>query len=291
MVFTKNKPKFGVALSGGGARGLAHIGVLKELQNAGIQIDFMAGTSMGGVIAASYAAGLAPPEIEEIASSVGTISNLAQLIDPTLLKKGVFKGDKVTKLFIRYLGEKSFKDLEIPLTVTAVDLNSNQEIRISDGLIADALRATISIPGIFVPVEKDGMRLVDGGLLNNLPVDIVRDMGADIILAVDVGWRGIGKEQIRESNQKIISRVPLVDMALTLYETIDLFLSHQVDDKIRMVQPDFLLRPEIPSHITSLTGYTHATELIAFGEEVTQPILADLRLSLNLAGDLPQSVG
>jgi len=124
----------------------------------------------------------------------------------------------VTELFVRYLGEKTFEDLEIPLTLTAVDLNSNQEIRISDGLITDALRATISIPGIFVPVEKDDMRLVDGGLLNNLPVDIVRDMGADIILAVDVGWRGIRQEQIGESNQKTISRVPLVDLALIMYK-------------------------------------------------------------------------
>jgi len=124
----------------------------------------------------------------------------------------------VTELFVRYLGEKTFEDLEIPLTLTAVDLNSNQEIRISDGLITDALRATISIPGIFVPVEKDDMRLVDGGLLNNLPVDIVRDMGADIILAVDVGWRGIRQEQIGESNQKTISRVSLVDLALIMYK-------------------------------------------------------------------------
>ena len=286
MIYPENRPKLGVALSGGGARGLAHIGILKVLRNADIQIDFMAGSSMGGVIAASYAAGLAPSEIEEIASSVGTISNLAQLVDPTLLKKGIFKGEKVTKLFKRYLGEKSFEDLEIPLTVTAVDLNSNQEIRISDGLVTDALRATISIPGIFVPVEKEDMRLVDGGLLNNLPVDIVRDMGADIILAVDVGWSGFGKEQIKELNQKLISRVPLVDMALTLYETINLVLSRQVDDKIQSIQPDFLLRPEIPSHITSLTGYTHTTELITFGEEVTQPILADLRLSLHPTNDL-----
>ena len=285
MIYPENRPKLGVALSGGGARGLAHIGILKVLRNADIQIDFMAGSSMGGVIAASYAAGLAPSEIEEIASSVGTISNLAQLVDPTLLKKGIFKGEKVTKLFKRYLGEKSFEDLEIPLTVTAVDLNSNQEIRISDGLVADALRATISIPGIFVPVEKEDMRLVDGGLLNNLPVDIVRDMGADIILAVDVGWSGFGKEQIKELNQKLISRVPLVDMALTLYETINLVLSRQVDDKIQSIQPDFLLRPEIPSHITSLTGYTQATELITFGEEVTQPILADLCLSLHPTND------
>jgi NTE family protein len=280
MAFQENKPKLGVALSGGGARGLAHIGVLKELQNADIQIDCLAGTSMGGVIAACYASGLNPPKIEEIATSVGTIGNIAQMVDITLPKKGILKGDKVTKLFNTYLGEKSFEDLEIPLTVVAVDLNSNQEIHISNGLVADALRATISIPGIFVPVEKDRMRLVDGGLLNNLPVDIVRDMGADIILAVDVGWSGVGKEQIRESNRKLISRVPLVDMTLTLYETVDLFLSRQVDDKILSIQPDFLIRPEIPSHITSLTGYTQAKELIAFGEEVTQPILADLKLSL-----------
>ena len=290
MILQENKPKLGVALSGGGARGLAHIGVLKEIQNAGIKIDYLAGTSMGGVIAACYAAGLAPSKIEEIASSIGTISNLAQLIDPTLLKKGIIKGDKVTKLFKRYLGEKSFKDLEIPLTVTAIDLNSNQEIRISDGLLADALRATISIPGIFVPVENRDMRLVDGGLLNNLPVDIVREMGADIILAVDVGWSGVGKKQIRESNQKIISRVPLVDMALTLYETVDLFLSRQVDDKIQSVQPNFLLRPNIPTNITSLAGYSRAKELIAFGEEVTLPILADLKLSLNQTYGVTQSV-
>lgn len=285
MSFTENKLKLGVALSGGGARGLAHIGVLNELRNAGVQIDFLAGTSMGGVIAASYAAGFTPLEIEEVASSVGTISNLAHLVDPTLLKKGIFKGDKVTELFVQYLGKKTFEDLEIPLTLTAVDLNSNQEIRISDGLITDALRATISIPGIFVPVEKDDMRLVDGGLLNNLPVDIVRDMGADIILAVDVGWRGIRQEQIGESNQKTISRVPLVDTALTIEDTINLILTRQVNHKIQSIQPDFLLSPEIPSHITSLTGYTHTTELIAFGKKVTQPILADLRLLLNLDSD------
>jgi len=285
MIFPENKPKLGVALSGGGARGLAHIGVLKTLSNAGIQIDYLSGTSMGGVVAASFAAGLEPSKIEEISCFVGTISNLARLIDPILPKKGILKGEKVTNFFNKQLSNKTFDDLEIPLIVTAVDLNSNKEIHISDGYVAEALRATISIPGIFIPVEKEDMRLVDGGLLNNLPVDVVRDMGADIILAVDVGWHGIGKEELRKSNRKLISRTPLVDMALILFETLDLFLSRQVDDKIQSIQPEFLLRPEIPPHITSLTGYTQATELIAFGEEVTLPILADLRLSLRPTKD------
>jgi len=285
MIFPENKPKLGVALSGGGARGLAHIGVLKTLSNAGIQIDYLSGTSMGGVVAASFAAGLEPSKIEEISCFVGTISNLARLIDPILPKKGILKGEKVTNFFNKQLSNKTFDDLEIPLIVIAVDLNSNKEIHISDGYVAEALRATISIPGIFIPVEKEDMRLVDGGLLNNLPVDVVRDMGADIILAVDVGWHGIGKEELRKSNRKLISRTPLVDMALILFETLDLFLSRQVDDKIQSIQPEFLLRPEIPPHITSLTGYTQATELIAFGEEVTLPILADLRLSLRPTKD------
>lgn len=276
MIFPENKPKLGVALSGGGARGLAHIGVLKALSSTGIKIDFLAGASMGGVIAASFAAGLEPSRIEEIACYVGTTSNLARLIDPTLPKKGILKGERVANFFNKHLGKKTFDDLEIPLIVTAVDLNSNKEIHISDGYVADALRATVSIPGIFVPVEKEGMRLVDGGLLNNLPVDVVRDMGADIILAVDVGWYGIGKEEIRAAHPKLMARTPLVDMALILYETMDLFLSRQVEDKIRMVQPDFLLHPEIPTRITSLTGYTQATELIAIGENCTKPVIADL---------------
>jgi len=231
---------------------------------------------MGGVIAACYAAGLPPAKIEEIACYVSSINNIARLVDPTMPKKGLVKGKKVTKFFNKYLGGKTFRDLEIPLTVTAVDLNTNQEIHISEGNVAEALRATISIPGIFVPVEKDDMRLVDGGLLNNLPVDVVRGMGADVILAVDVGWHGMEKDQIRKTKQKLISRTPLVDMALTLYETVDLFLSRQVEDKVRSERPDFLLHPEIPSTINSLTGYTQAAELITIGERCVRPILDDL---------------
>lgn len=280
MIHSKDKPKLGVALSGGGARGLAHIGVLKALSSAGIQIDFLAGASMGGVIAASYAAGFPPSKIEEIACYVCTISNLARLADPALPLKGIFKGNKIHNFFDEQLNGMTFDDLQIPLEVTAVDMNSYKEIHISKGSVAEALRATISIPGIFIPVERDGMRLVDGGLLNNLPVDVVREMGADVIVAVDVGWHGNGKEQLRESKQKLISRTPLGDMALTLYETIDLFLTQQVNHKIQSLKPVFLLQPQIPSQITSLTGFTHAAELIAIGEETTQPELEDISLSL-----------
>ena len=276
MTSPENKPKLGVALSGGGARGLTHIGVLKVLSNSGTQIDYMAGTSMGGVIAACYAAGLEPPTIEKIACHVGKASNLLRLVDPTIPQKGMLKGDKVRKFFNKQLNNKNFEDLDIPLTLTAVDLNSNQEVHISEGNVADALRATVSIPGVFLPVEHAGMRLVDGGLLNNLPVDIVRDMGADVILGVDVGWCGNLKEDVFESTSGWVSKTPWVEMALTLYETINLFLSRQVEDKINTVKPDLLLQPKIPPKITSLTGYTNAAELIAIGEDCAQSIISDL---------------
>ena len=285
MIFQENKPKLGVALSGGGARGLAHIGVLKALSSTGIQIDFLAGASMGGVIAASFSAGLDPSKVEEIACYVGTASRLAQLDDPVLPQKGLIKGKKIHDFFDQQLHSKTFDDLQIPLTLIAVDLNSNSEIHITKGSIADALRATISIPGIFIPVESDGMRLVDGGLLNNLPIDVVRSMGADVVLAVDVGWHGYGKEQWRESNRTLISFTPLGELILTLLESMDILLTQQVKHKIQSNKPDFLLQPQIPSGITSLTGYTHVAELIAIGEEVTQPILADLRLALHLTDD------
>jgi len=286
MIFPENKPKLGVALSGGGARGLAHIGVLKALSSAGIQIDFLAGASMGGVIAASFAAGLDPSQIEEIACHVGTASRLARLADPILPQKGIFKGEKLHSFFDQQLHSMTFDDLQIPLTIIAVDLNSSREIHITKGSLADAIRATISIPGIFIPVESDGMRLVDGGLLNNLPVDVVRAMGADVVLAVDVGWHGRGKEQWRESNRTLLSFTPLGELLLILLESMDILLTQQVENKIQSDKPEFLLQPQISSGVTSLTGYTRASELIALGEEVTQPILADLRLSLNLASDL-----
>ncbi|MCD6356474.1 MAG: patatin-like phospholipase family protein [Anaerolineaceae bacterium] len=285
MIASGKKLKLGVALSGSGARGLTHIGVLKALSSAGIQIDFLAGTSMGGVIAASFAAGLDPAKIEEIACYAGTTSMLARLADPAIPVKGIFKGKKIHDFFDQQLHSKTFDDLRIPLTLIAVDVNSNKEIHITKGSLADAIRATISIPGIFIPVERDGMRLVDGGLLNNLPIDVTRDMGADIVLAVDVGWHGFGKEQWRESNQTLLSFTPLGDLILTLYESMEIFLSQQVKQKIQSSKPDFLLQPQIPPGITSLTGYSKSAELVAIGEEVTQPIIANLLLLLHLTNE------
>jgi len=176
----------GLALSGGGARGLAHIGVLKVLEREGIPIDYLAGTSMGGVIAAGCAAGLSPEFMEQEALRMTSLRRLLALADPSLPRRGLFEGQKVHEYFIGHLGDRTFDDLRVPLTLVAVDLNTGREVFLSQGQVADAVRATVALPGIFRPVERDGQLLVDGGLLDNLPADAARHIGADVVIAVDV---------------------------------------------------------------------------------------------------------
>jgi NTE family protein len=244
------KSELGLALSGGGARGLAHIGVLKVLEAYDLQPDYLAGTSMGGVIAAAYASGMS------------------------------FLGNRLSTFFDQHLQGCTFADLRIPLTLVAVDLNSGQEIHMRDGLVADALRATVSIPGLLAPVERDGQRLVDGGLLNNLPVDVVREMGADVVLGVDISTSGNGDSPWQILNHSRFVPAAMEDLITTLGESIDLVMSQQIKHKIKECPPDFLLRPAIPPSATTLTGFNQAAGLITLGEKTTQSVLPDLREAL-----------
>ena len=222
------KPELGLALSGGGARGLAHIGVLKVLEAYDLQPDYLAGTSMGGVIAAAYASGMSLDEMEQIALEYAATRKLLQLADPTIPRNGLFQGNRLQTFFDQHLQGRTFADLRIPLTLVAVDLNSGQEIHIREGLVADALRATVSIPGLLPPVERDGHRLVDGGLLNNLPVDVVREMGADVVLGVDISMSGNGDSPWQILANSRIVPAAMEELITTLGESIDLVMSQQI---------------------------------------------------------------
>ena len=186
-MITHNRPAIGLALSGGGARGLAHIGVLRALEREGISVDYLAGTSMGGVIAAGYAAGMSSADLERESLFITQKRHMLHLADPGLPNGGLIHGERVHAFFKQEFGEKTFSELRLPLALVAVDLISHKEVVLREGLVARALRATTSIPGLFMPVEMNGWRLVDGGVLNNLPVDVVSKMGADVIIAVDIG--------------------------------------------------------------------------------------------------------
>ncbi|MCK4489441.1 MAG: patatin-like phospholipase family protein [Anaerolineales bacterium] len=275
-----NRIKLGLALSGGGARGLAHIGVLRALEKANIQLDYLTGTSMGGVIAAAYASGLSPDEIEQIALKYASVRKLWGLADPTLPRRGLLQGERLLAFFEKHMHGCTFADLRVPLTLIAVDLNSRQEVHLREGSVAEAVRATVSIPGLLAPAERNGQRLVDGGLLNNLPVDVVQSMGADVTLGVDVYSNNGGPSFWQELGQTRVLSQTIGDLIMVLGDSLDLLIQQQSLNKLQNNSPDFLIYPDIPVDVTVVTGFHRAADLITLGEEATTAILPDLQASL-----------
>jgi len=271
------RPRVGLALSGGGARGLAHIGVLKVLEREGIPVDCLAGTSMGGVIAAAYATGMSPAEIESEALATTRWRNLASLADLSLPRQGLFRGSRLLAYFEQHLGQRTFADLDVPLALVAVDLNTGQEIILREGPVALAVRATAALPGLLAPVEVDGRRLADGGLLNNLPADVARQIGAEVVIAIDVSpKRG-------ETWPNHIRWVPegVADTLQVLGESVGVMMSAINEQKLRQARPEVLIRPKIPAGVNAVAGYNRAEELIGAGERATEAALPCIRAQVH----------
>ena len=181
----KSKVKIGYALGSGGARGLAHIGVLKVLEEQGIRPDVVAGTSMGAIVGALYSGGLTPGEIEKLALGLDW-KKLVNLIDVTLPISGLLKGNRVVSLLKSIIGEITFSQLKCNFASVATNIINGEQVVLQDGSLIEAVRASISIPGIFTPVAIAGQYLVDGGLINTVPVSVCRDMGADYVIGINV---------------------------------------------------------------------------------------------------------
>ncbi len=176
--------KIGLALGSGSARGLAHIGVIRAIEDAGIHIDMVAGTSIGALIGAAYAAG----RLDELEHDFRGIDRrrIGALIDPVLPWSGFIDGKKIAGFVRAHVSLKAVEQLPIPFCAVATELSSGQEVVIREGDLIDAVRASISVPGIFSPVRWRNRILVDGGLVNPVPVSAVRALGADIVIAVDL---------------------------------------------------------------------------------------------------------
>lgn len=179
-------PKIGLALGGGAARGLAHIGVLKVMEEAGIRPDAIAGTSIGAVIGAAYASGKSAREIEEIVLGLNWSKRALLFWDVTVPRTGLLRGKRIENFLKRTIGEIEFSDLKLPFACVATDLMSGEEVVMDSGPVVEALRASIAIPAIFTPLERDGRLLVDGGLRHPVPTHVVRRLGADFVIAVNV---------------------------------------------------------------------------------------------------------
>lgn len=272
--------RVGLALSGGGARGLAHIGAIRALERAGIPIDCLTGTSMGGVIAAAYACGLHPDELEQEARTITRTRQFLRLADPGIPNAGLLRGQRLQAYFENRLGKRTFAELERPLALMAVDLNSRQEVVFQEGPIALALRATTAVPGLFMPLELEGMRLVDGGLLNNLPVDVARKMGAQIVIAVDVNPR---PEDIPRSWDTDSRWMPsgLARTFVVLDEATRLMMRAIQDVKMKQFPPDVIIRPNLPDGINVLAGYKRVSDVVVAGEKAAEGVLEEIQNLLN----------
>ena len=173
-----------LVLSGGGARGMAHIGVIEGLLASGYNITSVAGTSIGSVVGGIYAAGNLN-DYREWITSLGKL-DIFKLMDFAISKSGLIKGEKVFNAMKKIIGNKNIEDLDIPFAAIAVDINRHKEIVFTSGSLIDAIRASVAIPTVLLPFEYNGSELVDGGVLNPLPLDRVKRTNYDILIAVDL---------------------------------------------------------------------------------------------------------
>lgn len=236
----EERPKIGLVLSGGGAKGLAHIPVLKHLDELSIPIDYIAGTSAGGIIGALYALTYSGSEIERFAAEIDWEDIFSDRPPRSMLPffereidgryqlefffkggvpaapQGLVYGQKFSLFFSQLTfpvdGEIDFDLLPVPFRCVAVDLITGKEVVLGKGSLAKAMRATMAVPTIFTPVEWQGQILVDGGLLNNLPVDVVKDMGADIIIAVDLGGPLSGRDELGSADKILSQSLRIVEI-------------------------------------------------------------------------------
>jgi NTE family protein len=190
-------PRIGLALGGGAARGWAHIGVLRGLQAAGIQPDLVCGTSVGALVGAAYAAGELD-RFERWASSLA-IRDVMSFMD-IHLSGGMLKGEKLMEFFRHTFGDRPIEELELPFGAVATALKSGAEVWLRNGSTIAAVRASIALPALFTPVLHEGVVVVDGGLVNPVPVSLARAMGADVIIAVDLASDILGRH-LREAAQ------------------------------------------------------------------------------------------
>lgn len=177
--------KVSLVLSGGGARGLAHIGVIEELEKAGYEIHSVVGTSMGAMVGATYAMG----KMEAFKNWMYTLDKMKvfSLVDFTLSSHGLIKGDKVLNRIKEFISDQPIEELDIHFAAVAVNLLQKEEVVFREGSIYEAIRASISIPTLLTPVKTNAGFLVDGGLMNNLPMSEAKRVEGDILVAVDVG--------------------------------------------------------------------------------------------------------
>ncbi len=299
----------GIALGSGSARGLSHIGVIRALEEAGIRIDHVAGTSMGALVGAVYAAG----RIDDLEQTYRGFDwkKIAALFDVVFPKSGLLDGRKVAEFVRGFIDFDNIEQLPKPFRAVATDLETAREVVFNQGCIVEAVRASISVPGIFTPVRRDDMILVDGGLINPVPVSTARAMGADFVIAVDLNhdiidkrpitrkiqnkpsansrWQLFGGEYYEEIMERInkslvslnspaveqfrswFNREPLPGIFDVLLSAVNVMETQITATRFSIDPPDLLIQPKL-GHIRFLE-FDRAEEIIEIGYQTARQAL------------------
>jgi NTE family protein len=269
---SNNDKKIGLALGGGGARGLAHFGVLRVLRREGIKVDYLAGVSMGAIIGSLFSLGLDLEEIEKEILKFNYKVKLLGIIDIDFFsKKSFLKGKKPYKFIEKFINEEaSFSDTKIPFAIVATDLYTGDEVILNKGNILEAVKASSCVPGIFPAVKVGDSYYIDGGVVNPTPVDVALDMGADIVIAVDL---------VVKKNQ--VNGEPTFFGALM--RSYDIIRAQAVKFKMEKVaDKTILIKPDIGGIVDSFK-FDNMDKFIKAGEEAAEKALPEIKERLRWA--------
>ena len=253
-------PRVGLVLGGGAARGFSHVGVIRVLEREKIPIDLIVGTSVGSLVGAIYADKKNSFELEWTAFSLEE----RDLFDYTFISptQGFVRGERLEEFVLKKVSARELQQLKIPLTVVATDIQSGEMAILQTGSVARAVRASSAIPGIFIPVRYQGRLLVDGGVLNNVPVDVARKLGADVVIAVNLGG-GKKAAQVNNVFDAIIQSLHLMAIEST---------------EARLREADVVIEPQVSQ--IGLIDFSRKKELLTLGIQAAEQALPRIREKL-----------
>jgi NTE family protein len=279
----------GLALGGGAAFGIAHLGVLQVLEKHGVPIDLVAGCSQGSIIGIGYAAGVTPQEMIDIALRLGRWTNSLAAVDLTITRPGILAGNSFVRIFEPLLGEKrTFDDLLMPCTTVATDIESGERISIGDGLLTTAFRASASVPMVFAPVKVGERSLVDGGVSDPVPAEVVNLMGADLCIAVNVvpplkrGVENAVSKLVRAANR--LNPMSYLNGSAGMPNMFDIImnamqiLQYELGN-FKAISADVLINPDLSDF--TWVEYYRSAELIQRGVEAAERAMPAIQRALD----------
>jgi NTE family protein len=253
------RPKIALVLGGGAARGFAHVGVIRALEQERVPIDMIVGTSVGSLIGAIYASDMNSFELEWTAFSLGKDDLLDYAFFSAITGMGLAKGDKLEEFVKTKVTTTNIENLKLPFAAIATDLNRGTRVVLDKGPVARAVRASSAIPGVFNPVDYQGKLLVDGGVMDNIPISVARDKGADIVIAVDIS-----------ENVLNFNITNIVDVVL---QSVNIMFNENT--KSRKKDADVLITPKVGD--VGMLDFTQKKRCMQAGIEATQKAMPEIR--------------